>query len=135
PSSTAPGWEANNDLLVLNFETTGWVSPVRTVLEASSGGKYGWWGTDYAYSPDGEQLAYARPDAVGLVDFEPESLQPLFEITPLLTRADWAWVPGLGWSPDGYYIYTVSHAPQEGLASAEESPLFDLTVLSLVGGP
>jgi Tol biopolymer transport system component len=135
PSSTAPGWQANNDLLVLNFETTGWVSPSRTILEPSSGGKYGWWGTEYAFSPDGEQLAYARPDAVGLVDFEAEDLQPLLEITPLLTRADWAWVPGLGWSPDGSFLFTVAHAAQEGLAAAEESPLFDLTAVSLVGGP
>jgi Tol biopolymer transport system component len=135
PSSTAPGWQANNDLLVLNFESTGWVSPPRTILEANSGGKYGWWGTIYAFSPDGEQLAYARPDAVGLVDFETEDLVPLLDITPLLTRQEWAWVPGLGWSPDGNYLFTVSHAPQPGLAAAEESPLFDLTAVSLIGGP
>ncbi|NOH10809.1 MAG: hypothetical protein HND51_04100 [Chloroflexi bacterium] len=134
-SQTAPGWQANNDLQFLNFSENGWSSSPSTAIEGSSGGLYGWWGTTFAWSPDGELLAYARPDGIGFVDFDAEELVPSFEVTPLLTRSDWAWMPGLNWSPDGNYLLTVDHPPQEGLISAEESPLFDLTVVPAFESP
>ena len=135
PSQTAPGWQANNDLKFLNFSENGWSSSPSTAIEGSSGGLYGWWGTTFTWSPDGELLAYARPDGIGLVDFDAEELVPIFEVTPFLTRSDWAWMPGLTWSPDGNYLLTINHPPQEGLISAEESPLFDLTVVPAFDSP
>lgn len=134
-STTAPGWQANNDLNFITFSPNGWASSPRVALEPNSGGVYGWWGSDYAWSPDGELLAYARPDGVGLIDFEAEEINPLLEITPLLTRSDWAWMPGIAWSPDNRTLFTVDHAPQEGVLSAEESPLFDLTAVFLAEVP
>jgi hypothetical protein len=132
--TTAPGWKANNDLKYVNFSSNGWVSRPNTVLESRSDGKYSWWGTTFTWSPDGEQLAYSRPDSVGLVDFETEDIASLLEITTLLTRSDWAWMPRVSWGPDGNFLYTVDHAPQEGLISDEESPLFDLTAIPLLAG-
>jgi resuscitation-promoting factor RpfB len=38
-------------------------------------------------------------------------------------------VPGLSWGPDGDVIYTVNHTPEEGDASPEQSPNFDLVAL------
>ncbi len=134
PIEAPPGWQANNDLKFLNFSANGWASGHRTILGENSGGVYGWWGISYAWSPDGEQLAYARPDGVGLVDFDADTVRSLLDITPLLTRSDWAWMTGLGWSPDGRFLYIVDHAPQQGLAAAEESPLFDLKVVPLAEG-
>ena len=132
--SSPPGWQANNDLLFLNFSSDGWVSRPRTTIQENTGGVYGWWGIDYSYSPNGERLAYAGSDEIGLVDINNGTLFPLFDFIPLQTRSDWAWLPEISWSPDGSYIYFVYHSPQEGLSSSEESPLFDLAVFPLVGG-
>jgi len=133
-SLTAPGWTANNNLYFFNFDGGGGVSQPRTAIASSSGGVYGWWGMTFAWSPDGENLAYARADEVGLVDVDARTLTPLMEINPLRTGGDWAWTPGISWGADGNYLYVVDHPPLEGLDVAEDSPLFDLAVVPLVGG-
>jgi hypothetical protein len=135
PRSTAPGWQANNDLETLNFSASGVITRRKTILEPNSGGIYGWWGSTYAWSPDASQIAYSRPDGVGLVDAKTGELQPLLTITPLHTGGDWAWVPPLAWSPDGDFIYTLDHPPASGPVAPEDSPLFDLTVIRLREGP
>jgi len=134
PRPAAPGWQANNDLLTVTFSRWSGPAAPREILEPNSGGVYGWWGTNYAFSPGGSYLAYARPDGIGMVDLEEAALQPLLEITPLQTRSDWAWIPGLAWGADSKTLYIVTHAAATGLVSAEESPNFDLSALSLVNG-
>lgn len=126
PRGTAPGWQANNDLYKIQIGGT----PVK-VLEANSGGVYGWWGMSFAFSPDG-RLAYARPDGIGLVSQDGGYLSPLLDITPLQTHSDWAWIPGITWGGDGKTLYFVDHAPAPAPVTAEESPLFDLQAASLV---
>ncbi len=135
PRSTAPGWQANNDLVWLSFSAGGAHESTETILEANTGGIYGWWGTHYAWSPDGERLAYARPDSVGLVDFEQKSSQPLFDLIPFQTGGDWSWVPGISWSSDGQLLFTVSHSPLAGMNNQESSPLFNLSAFMLDNGP
>lgn len=131
---TAPGWQANNDLVVLNFSHTGWLSKWKVLLESNSGGVYGWWGTNFAWDPSGSRLAYARPDSVGLVDLEAATFQPLLELIPVQTGADWAWVPWISWSPTGGLLFTVDHVGQSGSSTPEESPLFDLSAVAVTGG-
>lgn len=126
PRSTSPGWQANNDLYRVSI--TGGI-PYK-MLEANSGGVYGWWGMSFAYSDNG-QLAYARPDEIGLVDQDGGYLKPLLEITPLNTHSDWAWIPPLTWGADGTTLYYVSHAPAPAPITSEESPFFDLSATSL----
>lgn len=126
PRDAAPGWQANNDLWRVSI-TGG--SP-RKMLDASSGGVYGWWGSSFTYSPDG-RLAYARPDGIGLVDQDGGYLKPLLGITPLNTHSDWAWIPGLAWGADGKTLFMASHASAPAPISDEESPYFDLSALSL----
>ena len=75
PRSTAPGWQVNNDLSRYSV-TTGEKSKI---LDASSGGVYGWWGMTFAFSADG-RLAYARPDGIGTVDIDKKYLKPLLDI-------------------------------------------------------
>ena len=55
------------------------------------------------------QLAFSRPDGVGLVDFEEGVLNPIWNLPPLQTRGDWAWMPGMAWQPQGEYLFTVDH--------------------------
>jgi hypothetical protein len=125
PRSTAPGWQANNDLYRVSL-TGG--SP-RKILEANSGGVYGWWGMTFAFSEDGK-LAYSRPDQIGLVDQDGGYLKPLLDITPLNTHSDWAWIPPLTWGSDNKTLYYVTHAPAPAPITGEESPFFDLAALS-----
>lgn len=126
PRDAAPGWQANNDLWRVSI-TGG--SP-RKLLDASSGGVYGWWGSSFSYSLDG-RLAYSRPDGIGLVDQDGGYLKPLLHITPLNTHSDWAWIPGLAWGADGKTLFMASHAPAPAPITDEESPYFDLSALSL----
>jgi len=125
PRSTAPGWQANNDLHRYSIST----GERRRILESSSGGVYGWWGMMYSFSADG-RLAYARPDGIGLVDLDGKYLKPLLSITPLNTHSDWAWLPSLTWGADGKTLYFTSHAPPPSLVSEEDSPFFDLSATS-----
>jgi hypothetical protein len=129
PRPTAPGWQANNDLFRLSLSEYGSVAANELVLEANSGGIYGWWGTNFAWSPNGSALAYARPDSIGLIELENYNINPLVNLLPFQTRGDWAWVPGISWSIDESTLYTVDHEAMSGLASPEDSPLFNLTAL------
>lgn len=133
-TSSPPGWQANNNLEELSYSRSGFASFRKSLVDENSGGVYGWMGTRFVWSPDGETLAYARPDGIGIVNFETETYSPILEITPLQTGSDWAWIPSLSWSPNGDVLFTVDHAVQEGLVSQEESPLFDLTAVPLKGG-
>jgi resuscitation-promoting factor RpfB len=135
PRATAPGWQANNNLIIASYSPSGIFQEVKEIIPENTGGVYGWWGTTYAWSPDGILLAYARPDSIGLVDIENGNLQPVEEIAPYQTGADWAWVSGLSWAPTHQVLYYVDHPAKSGLENAEASPLFDFTASVMDGGP
>jgi hypothetical protein len=128
PRLGAPGWQANNDLQMLSFSPSGFVRQLPSLLETNSGGLYGWWGTDFNWSPDGNNLAYARPDQVGVLDFESEELMPLKEFVPVQTFGDWAWVPGINWGPESEILYGVDHS------SPADSQLYNLDVVPVENG-
>lgn len=133
PSLNPPGWQANNDLQFINFTANGEVTSVRVGLPSNSDSLYSWWGSAFAWSPSGDQLAFARPDAVGMADIDSDELSVLLPLTTFQTSSDWAWMPGIAWSADGGTLYTVEHAEQSGLDVQERSPLFDLVAI-LVNG-
>jgi hypothetical protein len=136
PRSAAPGWQANNDLNALTFSPNGWVSKWqdKPILEANSGGVYGWWGTTFAWAPDGQNLAFARPDRVGMLNFDEGTLTTLKEIVPMQTGGDWAWVPGISWGANGNVLYIVDHGGSPGVLSPEESQVFDLGAILVETG-
>ena len=125
PRTTAPGWQANNDLHRYSI-TTG---AKARILGSSSGGVYGWWGMTFAFSPSG-RLAYARPDGIGLVDIDGKYIKPLIDITPLNTHSDWAWLPSISWGADSNTLYYTDHALPPNLVSEEDSPFFDIRAVS-----
>ncbi len=125
PRSTAPGWQANNDLSRYSIST----GEKRKILDASSGGVYGWWGMTFAFSKDG-RLAYATPGGIGTVDIDGKYLKPLLDITPFNTHSDWAWLPQIVWGADGKTLYYISHAPPPSLVNEEDSPFFDISATS-----
>jgi hypothetical protein len=133
PSLNPPGWHANNDLQFINFTASGEVTTARLGLPVRrTDSLYSWWGTGFAWNPDGELLAFTRPDAIGLADIDTDELEVLLALTTYQTSSDWAWMPGIAWSEDGV-LYAVEHAEQAGLEIAERSPLFDLISLQADG--
>jgi hypothetical protein len=133
PRSAAPGWQANNDLQILEFDYEGTVISRGTILETNSGGQYGWWGTNFAWSPDAEVIAYSRANSIGLVDLDDGTLLDLVAITPYQTQADWAWLPPISWGPNSEIIYYVAHGEPIGLENPEASQVFDTMAFYLKG--
>ncbi len=143
----APGWQANNDLWLMSFGprpgSRQFVFTPTLLLDASAGGLYGWWGTGYAFAPDGQSIAYAHTDSIGLIQFSLNPRKPatatvdisqLIQLSAYNTHSDWAWYPAMRWSPDGHGLYTITHGPPIGLEAPEDSPAFDLTALLVPGG-
>jgi hypothetical protein len=110
-SANPPGWQAHNDLWLVNPAAP---APVE-VIPRNTNGQYPWWGTTLAWSPDGQRLAYARADQIGVISLITTSatlsaaITPLIDFPPLDTFSDWVWTPGLSWSPDGRFIAAVTH--------------------------
>jgi hypothetical protein len=129
PRAAAPGWQANNDLYRVSIVG----GEPRKMLDASSGGVYGWWGMDFAFGPDG-RLAYARPDQIGLVDQDAGYLKPLLSVTPFNSHSDWAWIPPIAWGADGNNLYYATHASAPAPVPVEESPFFNLSALAFDSG-
>jgi hypothetical protein len=157
PRETFPGWQANNDLWVGQITAEGEVINQRQLLESSSGGVYGFFGTAFALSPDGLSVAWAQPDAVGVLrpifaaEEEEEEATPtptpqseeLFQAIPLLTPTayeretkvtfaprnayDFVWRPVPVWSPDGRIVLVSTHGEPIGTEAPEDSPVFNLT--------
>jgi hypothetical protein len=131
PRDVAPGWQANNNLLELTLGADGKVLRTREVLETNSGGIYGWWGTNFEFSPDGKTLAFIRPDTLGLMNFKAEELENLIDIIPFQTKSDWAWVSPFSWSPNNRFIYWVDHQKDHSLENPELSTIFDLKAFDI----
>jgi hypothetical protein len=125
PRANAPGWQANNDLLRTNLSGS-----AARILDAQSGGVYGWWGTSFAFSQNG-RLAYSRPDGIGLVSQDGGYLAPIVTINPLQTHGDWAWAPGIAWGGDSETLFYVDHSAPSDSGSAEGPSRFDLRAVSL----
>jgi resuscitation-promoting factor RpfB len=134
PIAMAPGWQAQNDLRLIQLDPSG-KAPAETILRpANAEGVYAWWGTGFAWSPDGSRIAYARADQLGWIERSTGNQHRLLTLTPYQARSDWVWLPPLAWSPDGNFLLSIVHGPPLALELPEASPLFDLMALPVNGG-
>jgi hypothetical protein len=134
PRDAAPGWQANNDLNALTFSNTGWTTDWTVIMETNSGGVYGWWGTEFIWGPETDLLTFAQPGSIGTLNIKDGQKQTMFDILPLQTRGDWAWVPGIAWGPDGAILYAAHHVAPENAPLPEESVNFDLIAVPWQAG-
>lgn len=134
-TETTPGWNAYNDLWLITIDPqSGTTIRIEEVLTRSQGGLYGYWGTFYSWSADGEQVIWIRADAVGLVDLdEGELSNPLLEYALLTLQEDFSWRTTVSWSPDSQLIAATVHGPPAGNESRETSPVFNIAVASTDG--
>lgn len=128
-SNSPPGWRAANDLWVASFRAGTLGAPER-ILEPSTGGMFGWWGANYAWSPDGESIAIGSTDNVALVDLRARKRTTLADFAAYNTFSNWAWTPTVAWTPDGKFVVTVLHGPAPSGEPAESSPVFDVWALT-----
>lgn len=134
PAEGSPGWKAENDLWVARPRARdGRLLGQRRIVEPSAGGAYGWWGTIYAWSPDGRSLAYARADETGLIRAYDGAQTPLARFPPYRTYAPWVWTPTISWSLEGKFIVTTLHGPAPTGEAPEDSPVFDVWALAANG--
>ena len=130
----SPGWKAENDLWIARPRPgDGRLLSHRRVGEPNVGGAYGWWGTTYAWSPDGFSLAYARADEVGTVRIRDGAPVPLMRFPPYRTYAPWVWTPTVSWSTEGQFVVTTLHGSAPTGEASEDSPVFDVWTLSADG--
>lgn len=135
--SGPPGWRANNDLWVVDLSiadasvSTG--KPER-LLGTQTEGAYSWWGSRYAWSPDGLKIAYARPDQLGWIEVSSGRVFPLATYPPQAPRGtslqDPVWLPTPAWSPDSLFVACTLHGEEPG-RPADESRVFELWALDL----
>jgi len=151
PRPSFPGWQANNDLWIGQITDDGRVVNRRELLGSSSGGVYGWFGSRFAFSPDGSSVAWAQPDAVGVLrgiprgedDPEPTTVPSSENIEDIdlpdsyardtlaafapFNPFDFVWLPSIAWSADGSTIIATTHGLPLGAEADEDSPVFNLT--------
>lgn len=132
-AGSAP-WNALNNLWLMSIDLeSGRTLGIEEILPESSGGLYGWWGMNFAWSPYGDKLAWAQADGFGLLDLGEKRLTPLIEYAVFYSATDWVWLSQLSWSIDGKLLAGVVHGAPLGNEPAETSPIFDLVVSSVDG--
>jgi resuscitation-promoting factor RpfB len=132
-----PGWEANNDLWLVDvFPQRSQPLVARQIVEAYPA-TYGWWGGNFAWSPNGRLIGYSYADEIGVVDTQAGPGEPqrvrLQSFTEYNTRADWVWVPSFSWSPDGRYLAYARPDVQPGVADTT-LPNFDIWAVDVTSG-
>lgn len=134
PSSGPARWRAHNDLITLPV-SDGVPGRARRIREEYTGATYPWWGTTFAWSPDGEHMAFADTDGVGVITMTariPEATR-LVTFTAFNARSTWAWVPAPSWSPDGQFVVFTLHGKSQAGRADEDSERFDVYAVSRDG--
>lgn len=134
PRAAAPGWVSLNDLWLMRIDTqTGASVGLRELVPDSQGGLYGWWGTEFQWSPDGSRLAWTRADSMGVVNLDTGDLIPLLSYPAFNTRQSWSWRASVSWTPDASLLLTTIHGDPIGSEPAQSSPVFHVAAADPTG--
>lgn len=133
PSDRPPGWRGENDLWTAIVSNQNILISRKKILEPDIGTGYGWWGTRYVWSPQGDRLAFSLPQSIGFIDLDKTEKVTLQTFAAYKTYSSWAWNPAITWSRDGLFIISVVHDKAPGGGDAEESPVFDVRMLDVTG--
>lgn len=132
-TNSPPGWEANNDVWLLEIPVGDETELEPEQLVEAYPATYGWWGGNYAWSPNGRFLAYSFADEVGVLDIsakeEADRRRILQEFTEYDTLSSWVWVPTLSWSPNGRFLAFTNHNSPDTQVLA-----FDVWVADVTNG-
>ncbi len=141
----APGWKAHNDLWIAPIAAGEITSPLiakQMLWKPGIPAPSSWWGTNFAWAPDGRAFAYAFANEIGYFELPNRSVtateniaprQTLKKFSPFKTRADWVWVPPVAWSPDSRFVISVVHAPLDNPSVANDNPTFEVWALARDG--
>ncbi len=125
PTDLLPGWEANNDLWIGDIPSGRNENFEPEQLVESYPATYGWWGGNYAWSPNGRLIAYSYADEIGVIDIESEDEEDfrvlLHSFTEYNTRADWVWIPSITWAPDSSALLFTRHSDDDPTAAVFET--------------
>lgn len=134
PEGGTQGWNAYNDLFVARVnDQTGEIIATDEVVAENFVGLYAYWGTRFAWSPDGTQVAYAKADGIGLVDRESGAFGDYLVAFPhynLAIQSNWVWQPTVKWSQDGEWIITTVHGAPYGSEIPVDSIVFNIGVFT-----
>jgi resuscitation-promoting factor RpfB len=137
PRNGFPGWEAYNDLYLMRIDSqSGETVELDDIVGSNALGIYSYWGTQYQWSPDGQQLAWSRADSVGVVDVDEGdfiTLATFPHFDPAIVD-NWVWQPDISWARDNLMMVTTLHGAPFGGESPINSVMFDIAVLSPSNG-
>ncbi len=135
------GWVAYNDLWVVSLNPRdGDTLGIDEIITDNVTGEFAFWGTRFAWSPDGTKVAYAKSNGVGLVDlgtgngngdFGAFTLNFPYYNTAIIN--EWVWQPTLAWSQDGQWVVTTVHGPSNSSEAPTDSIIFDVGVFKTDG--
>ncbi len=143
PRPDFPGWQANNDVWMAEITSAGYLRDETSLVESSSGGIYGWFGTFYSFGLSANLLAWARSDGAGIMvpiyDERDERVIEAYYPDTLISFEpknpyDFVWVPDFSLSPDGQYLAVITHGSPLGSESPADSEVYDLIITPVNGG-
>lgn len=74
------------------------------------------WGGEFAYSPDGAQVALSTPDAIYLANADGGNYRKVLDYAPVITYSEYRFYASPVWSPDGTFL-RVAIPPADPLAA------------------
>ena len=133
PTNAPPGWEANNDLWIGQLQPAATSPFTSTEIIEAYPATYGWWGGNYAWSPNGRFIAYSYADEVGVLAISPDGFAgqrtQLQKFTEYNTLSNWVWVPTLTWSPDSQLLAFTHHGGND-----DQAQQFDSWIVNVSNG-